>query len=180
MAALSGQSKCQWGPGARLQVPALSTHALGNPSEPPPQEAELCLPLLFGEAGAAAFTGLGACFQNRPEADVTPFPALSLLYESPSSVAPTFVPGLPDLSLVAHWSEGRRTLEWVSVPGRYSGPWGSSCFALKLPRVGASLVVQWLRLAFQGRECRFRSWSGDGIPHASAKKNPKHSPEAVL
>lgn len=59
MAALSGQGKCQWAqePGCRSQ------HCPPTPSEAP----QSLLPrteLLFGEAGAAAFIGLGACFQT--------------------------------------------------------------------------------------------------------------------
>ena len=114
--------------------------------------------------------------------DVTPFPALSLLYASPFFSGSRIVTWASDLECAGpSRSEGRRTLG-ESQSWKVFGP-GVFTFALKSPKGGgASLVVQWLglRLPRQGMQVlSLVKELGSHMPQPK-KKPPKHSTEAVL
>lgn len=47
-------------------------------------------------------------------------------------------------------------------------------------RLGTSLRVHWLRLAFQCRRCRFKPWSGSQDPTCLTDKIPKGRKRAIL
>ena len=85
-------------------------------------------------------------------ADVTPFPALSLLYESPFFSGPRIVTWASDLECAGpSRSEGRRTLGG-SQSWKVFDPWGLRICSKVTKGWGPSLVVQWLglRLLRQG------------------------------
>lgn len=54
-----------------------------------------------------------------------------------------------------------------------------STLQLKLQKKGPSLVVRWLRFAFQCWGCRFSCWLGSWDPTRFEAKRPKHTTEAM-